>query len=119
MLGDTITITVNAVARVLSKINQDNFAAEYLLRTATEEFRVNVRHSTESAKVGIRPFERHNFELRHTVFATLTVAEVIRITATTIRCMKGDDPAAVVLTAKGETAWLSDANLAKLVAWES
>lgn len=119
MLGETITITHNTVARVLPRINQDNFAATYQLRTATEEFRVNVRHATESAKAGVVPFERHNFEFIHTTFATATTVEVKQIASFTARCLRGDDPGAALLTAKAMIAWLSDANVTKLIAWES
>lgn len=119
MLGDTITITRNAVANVLVKINQDNFTSQYLLRTATEEFRLNVRHSTESAKAGAIPFERHNIEYIHTVFATSTVPEVKQIASVTMRCQRGDDPAQMLLTAKAIIAYCSDSNLGKLIAWES
>jgi hypothetical protein len=119
MLGDTISITHNAVARVLSKINQDNYSAKYLLRTTTDEFVVNVRHSTESSKPGVIPYDRHNFEFSHTVFATPTTLEQTRIASHTIRCRRSDDPAAALLAAKAEVAWLTDANLTKLIAWES
>lgn len=120
MLGDTITITHNSVARVLSKINQDNFASEYLLRIATDEFRLIVRHSTESAaKSGVLPFERHYIEFSHTLFATSTTPEQKRISAVTVRSRRGDDPAAALLAAKAMIAWASDANLTKLIAWES
>lgn len=119
MLGDTITITRNAIANVLVKVNQDNYSSVYLLRTSTEEFRLNVRHSTESAKPGVVPFERHNIEYIHTLFATSTVPEKQEIASWTMRSRKGDDPAAALLSGKALVAWLSDANLTKLIAWES
>lgn len=119
MLGDSITITHNAVARVLSKTNQDNYSSEYLLRTATEEFRLYVRHATETAKAGIVPFERHNIEYVHTTFATLTLPEQQQRATFTVRCRRGDDPAAALLSSKGLIAWLTDVNVTKLIAWES
>jgi len=119
MLGDTISLTHNAIARVLSKINQDNYSSEYLLRTATDEYRLTVKHSTESAKPGFMPFERHSIEFRVTTFATLTVPEVINVISVVIRAKKGSDPAATLLTAKAQLAWLTDANVTKLIAWES
>lgn len=119
MLGDTITITHNTVARVLVKNNQDNYSSEYLLRTATEEFLLYVRHAKETAKAGIVPFERHNIEFVHTTFATLTTIEQQQRATFTVRCRRGDDPAQALLTAKAQVAWLSDANVTKLIAWES
>lgn len=119
MLGDTLTITHDAQSRVLSKINQDNFTSQYLLRTATEEFRINVRHATESAKPGAVPLERHNIEYIHTVFSTLTLPEYKQIVSATIRGSRGDDPAVIGKTAKALIGFLSDANVSKLIAWES
>jgi hypothetical protein len=119
MIGDTITLTHNSVSKVLSKISEANFASVYQLRSATDEFVLNVRHSTETAKAGSVPFERHNIELRHTVFATPTAFEVVNIVSTTIRCRRGSDPAATLLDAKAFNGWLSDANVGKLIAWES
>lgn len=119
MLGDTITITHNAVAKVLSKINQDNYSSEYLLRSATDEFRVKVRHATESSTKGSVPFERHNIELRVTTFATLVVDQIEHLVSFTIRTRKGSSPTDALLAAKAQVAWLSDANVTKLIAWES
>lgn len=119
MIGDTITLTHNSVSKVLSKINEANFASIYQLRTATDEFVLNVRHSTETAKPGVTPFERHNFELKHTVYATPTSFEVVNVSSATIRCKRGSDPAATLLDAKATFGWLTDANVGKLIAWES
>lgn len=119
MLGDTITVTHNAVARILSKINQDNYSSEYLLRSATDEFRIRVRHAVESSVKGAVPFERHNIEFRVTTFATLTVDQIENLVSVTIRARKGTDPAVTLLAAKAQLAWLTDANVTKLIAWES
>lgn len=119
MLGDTITITHNAVSKVLSKINQDNYSSEYLLRSATDEFRIKVRHSVESPQPGKVPFDRHNIELSVTTYATPTTSEVTNITSVTMRTRKGTDPAVALLAAKAQLGYLSDANVTKLIAWES
>lgn len=121
MLGDTITLTHNSVARVLSKINQDNYSSEYLLRTSTNEYRLNVRHGQESVakNSGVAPFERHNIELRVTTFATTTAPQIEHVVSTVVRTRKGSDPADALLAAKAAVAWMSDANLTKLIAWES
>lgn len=119
MLGDTITITHNAVSKVLSKINQDNYSSEYLLRSATDEFRIKVRHNNESSAKGEVPFERHNIELRVTTFATLVVPQVEHLTSVTIRTRKGSSPTDCLLAAKAQLGFLSDANVTKLIAWES
>ena len=52
MFADPQTLTVNAVAKALKKINQDGYSSEYLLRTSTEEFRLNLRNTTYMDKIG-------------------------------------------------------------------
>lgn len=119
MLGDTLTITHNSVSKVLSKINQDNFSTIYQLRSATEEFRCQVRHTVESAKQGAVPFDRHNIEFTHTTYATATVPAIVNVASFVIRTRAGTDPGAPLLDAKALVGWLSDANVTKLIAWES
>lgn len=119
MLGETLTITHNGVSRVLSRINQDNYAGEYRLNTGTDLFLVRVRHVIENAAKGAVPFERHSFELSVTTFATPTTFEEIHISSFVVRTRKGTLPANALLTAKAMNAWLTDANVTKLIAWES
>jgi hypothetical protein len=45
MLGTTQSITYNAVAKVLSRIADDGFSAQYYLDGGTEKFTLTVRHS--------------------------------------------------------------------------
>nr|UJQ85454.1 MAG: putative coat protein [Leviviridae sp.] len=75
----TFTITVNAVAKILNRINQDNYGSEYLLREALQEFRMKVRHSKQKpAKAGARDLDRHNLEITQTIFAVGDVLEIVR-----------------------------------------
>jgi hypothetical protein len=89
--GATITVTVNAVAKVLNRINQDNYGSEYYLRSSTDEFRMKIRHSKESPQADGRVFDRHNVELTHVVYATPTVPELKRIASSTFRVLSTDD----------------------------
>jgi hypothetical protein len=89
--GATITLTVNAVAKVLNRINQDNYGSEYYLRSSTDEFRVKIRHSKESVQADGRRFDRHNVEAEHRVFATASTPEWRRIASYTFRCFETDD----------------------------
>lgn len=68
MFADTITVTINAVAKVLTRINQDNYCSEYVLRGATEQFVLNIRNTKYTDKVRQVEVHRHNFELVHTVY---------------------------------------------------
>lgn len=94
--GATVTVTVNAVAKVLNRINQDNYGSEYYLRSATDEYRMKIRHSKESPQADGRVFDRHNVELTHTVYATGSTPEIKRIASSTFRVLSTDD-----LTAAG------------------
>jgi hypothetical protein len=89
--GATITVTVNAVAKVLNRINQDNYGSEYYLRLLTDEYRMKIRHSKESPQSDGRVFDRHNVELTHTIFAVGATAEVKRIVSSTFRILSTDD----------------------------
>jgi hypothetical protein len=89
--GSTISITVNTVAKVLNRINQDSYGSEYLLRESLQEFRLKIRHSTEKATNGSVQLDRHNIELTQKVFATATAAEIVRQSYTIIRVPYNDD----------------------------
>lgn len=70
MFADTITVTINSVAKILTRINGDGPTSEYYLKDGTTgEFRMKIRHSNYTAKDrGGRKVERHNVELVHVVF---------------------------------------------------
>lgn len=48
MIGDTIGITYNAVAKTLKKVNQDNYAADYYLEDGQIRFRLRIAHTIPS-----------------------------------------------------------------------
>ncbi len=77
--GATLTVTVNAVAKVLNRINQDNYGSEYYLRSTTDEYTVKIRHSKEAKVAGKTQNDRHNVAITHRVFAVAGVSpEVVR-----------------------------------------
>lgn len=119
MLGDTITITYNTVAKVLSKINQDSYSSEYYLREATGEFRLRFRHQYESAKSGMNPVERHNLELSYTVFGATPELDRTYIQSATFRFMKGSDAVVERNVGLASVGWQNSANIDKLLGWES
>lgn len=123
MFADPAVITINGVAKSLTRINQDKYSSEYLLRTATEEYRMNVRNTSYPDKKRNVTIDRHNVELIHTVFpvapATLST---VRKTYTVIENQRGDTLTDPVLEAAGLAGYLtasSNANLAKLMNFES
>jgi len=122
MLADPAVITINAVAKNLVRIRQDNYSAEYLLRSSTEEHRFNVRNTTGvNRKTGIKT-DRHNAELIHTVFATSTTPDIVRKSYVVIENQQGDTLVDPTYVAAGLMSFLtasSNANITKLMNFES
>lgn len=120
---DTITITVNSVAKVLIRVNSgQDYASEYRLRGTLDEFRLRIRHTTYFDKA-VRPgvtINRHNVELIHTVFpvAPLTIP-TIRKAYAVLEESGADDPAAVNQFDVGFAGFLTSANITKLLNYES
>lgn len=71
--GATITLTVNAVAKILNRINQDNYGSEYSLLTATDSWNLKIRHSTDKVDSDGMVMLRHNMYLEHITYPTATV----------------------------------------------
>jgi hypothetical protein len=59
-----------AATKSLTKINQDNRGSEYYLREATQEFRCVIRNTDEAQQTNGKRFQRHQVELKRTVFGT-------------------------------------------------
>lgn len=118
--GSTLTLTVNAVAKVLNRINQDNYGSEYYLRGTTDEFRVKIRHSKEAPEKDGRQKDRHAIEFYHTVFATSTTPVVTRQMTTTLRVYGNDDlTLAGYLVAASDVFFGSGTVQADLLTWQS
>lgn len=119
MLGDTITVTVNAVAKAMKKINQDSFSSEYLLRETLMEYRLKIRHSQEKALVSGRPMDRHNVEFTQTTYPVgSTDPGRVRQVYYVIRNSRDDAAAEVDYLGDGLADWLKT-NTPLLVGWES
>jgi len=120
MLGDTISITVNAVAKTLSKINQDGYSAEYLLRESTGEYRLKVRHQKDRPDKLGRVYDRHTADFTYTIFPdSQGLGGKTRRTYIVIVNKDDDDAASVVHIQQGLQAYLNTANATKVVGWES
>jgi hypothetical protein len=68
--ASTVAVTVNSVAKTLNRIRDDGYSSEYLLREATGEFRLKVRHSEYTDKTRGKVVNRHNLELVQVVYPT-------------------------------------------------
>jgi len=118
--GATLTLTVNSVAKVLNRINQDNFGSEYYLRASTEEYRMKIRHSKESPQVDGRYFDRHNVEVTHTVFASGGNPAVTKVFTTNNRVLSTDDVTNAGYLNAAVLAYLASGTVqADLLTWQS
>jgi len=120
MFADPAVVTINAVAKNLVRINQDKYSSEYMLRSATEEHRLNIRNTSYVDKKRGVAIDRHNVELIHTVFAVApaTLSTVRKVYAV-IENQQGDtlvDPRNVAL---GLFAFLASAKIDQLLNLES
>lgn len=91
MLANTLTLTIGGTAKVLTRINQDNYGSEYRLISATERIIMKIRHSTAMSKG--RQFDQHNV-LVEWISTPASPAEPTTMTvSTTLRGQVGTDPA--------------------------
>jgi hypothetical protein len=120
--ADTITITINSVAKVLNRINQDGYSSEYLLKETTGSFRLKIRNSTYKAASG-RLMDRHNVEFTQTIYAVSPATiNMVRKSYSVIENDQTDLAADVLLYNLGFFAFFtasSGANITKLLNFES
>lgn len=120
MFADTITFTINAVAKVLTRINQDGYSSEYLLKETDGEFRAKLRNSSYTRNGTSIKVDRHNVELIHTVYPVAPATQpIIRKTYVVFENDNGD---ALVSNSKNTASvmvFMSEANITKLLNWES
>jgi hypothetical protein len=123
MFADPTTVTINAVGKVLQRINQDGYSSEYLLRSSTDEHRLRLRNNSYLDKKRGVMIDRHTAELTHTVFAVAPATlSTVRKVYTVIENQQGDTLVDPTNVAAGLYAWLvasSNANITKLLNFES
>jgi len=116
--SDPLVITVNSVAKSLSRINQDKYSSEYFLREGLQEFRLKLRNTSYTNRFGVLT-DRHNAELVNIVYATLTAPALERKAYSVYEHARSDTDAAVLQTANGFIAFNTSANIQKLLNYES
>jgi len=118
--GDTITITINSVAKVLNKINQDGYTSEYLLRDTDREFSLTIRNSRDKTVVNGFRQERHYVTFSETIYAVTDVSpQYVRVMSGTILYDKTDTKASALLSFVGFVDFLTSANMGKMLDFES
>lgn len=123
MLGETLTLTPDGsggTAVTLSRINQDAYSAEYIKKDTLHEWRVRIKHSKDTVKVGTQPFDRHVVTFEQFVYPTVAQPlGILRSATLTIRNSPYDAEADVTNLGEALTFWATDLNLTKLFGWES
>lgn len=119
--GATLTLTVNSVAKVLNRINDQDYGSEYYLRNAgVEEYRVTIRHSKESPLSDGKRMDRHLVTIIHTVFGVSPALDVQRIVTFTIRCKENDDLTAFGYLFAAAVDYVDNATVqGDLLTWQS
>lgn len=122
MFSDTITITINSVAKTLNRISQDKYSSEYFLRGTDDEFRLRIRNTSyvDKTRNGGLPVDRHNVEVIQTVYPTVDRAHPrIRKYYSVFELDQGDTITDIVNFTVGCNAFLSSGNATKMANWES
>lgn len=117
--ADTITITINSVAKTLTRINQDGYSSEYFLRGSTDEFRLKIRNSSYVSKTSGKTVDRHNVEFTQVVYATSTVPQINRKAYAVLENERNDGVTDPLNFDLGYIAFFTSANITKLLNYES
>lgn len=107
----TITLTLNSVAKVLNRINQDSYGSEYSMKSSTESIVMQIRHSVDSADAQGVKMDRHNIFVTHIIYATPLALEQKYTATGTFRMNSQGDPAKCGYLAAGLTDWLDTAGV--------
>jgi hypothetical protein len=117
MIGDTVALTYNAGTVTLARINQDNHGAEYYASSGNDRFTLSVKHTIPGRG---KPGESHlarldveHYDANGLLLRTSSAWTVIR-TDNGIQVNTDSE-----LATKALTAFLSAANITKLVNRES
>jgi len=119
-LSDPLCFTINSVAKNLVRVNQDQYSSEYRLRSGSDEFVANVRHTSRLNQTTGLTTNRHNVELVQKVFPiSPSVITTVRKAYLVFEHSDGDtvaDPQNLVV---GFAAFFTAGNVLKLMGWES
>lgn len=120
MFADTITITINSVAKNLQRIVDNEGSSKYRLREADGEYNLIIRQSTYRRKGAVMNTERHALELTHTLYPVAPATEpIIRKQYTVLENEIRDTTASVQKFSSGFAAFLTDAIALKLINGEN
>nr|UJQ85442.1 MAG: hypothetical protein 2 [Leviviridae sp.] len=120
MFSDTLVVTIDGVANTLVRVNQDAYSSEYRLKGVGGEFTMRIRNTSYKDKVRGVTVDRHNFELIKLIYpvAPAVTPEIRKVYAV----FENDASANLTNSAKhtvGSLAFLTEANVTKMLNWES
>jgi len=119
MLGNTLVLPQVGGNITLIKINQDNYSSEYLFKDANTQYNAKIRHSRTKA-TALRPsYDRHNFEVVQTVYATGGNPEFQRKFYFVLEALASDTNVILADAVSDLAIATSNAFLVSLLAWES
>nr|URG16088.1 MAG: coat protein [Leviviridae sp.] len=116
-IANPLVLTYNAGTKSLVRINQDQYGSEYYLREATQDFRVKIRHSKESAQKNGVVLERHNVELTQTVFGVSGAPDEVMQVYVVVRNAKTSTSANVAKLGDALSAFLDNTHYQDLTNW--
>lgn len=119
MFADPLALTINGAAKSLPKVNQDSYGSEYFLREADRSFEVRIRHTRGKPNASGVGSDRHNIRIKEEIFPTATVVGRSRVANITIENLSDDVAASVDDGALALFTFLSAANIAKMIGFES
>lgn len=115
MFPATITLTVNAVAKILNRVNQDSYGSEYQLADVSDAWNLKIRHSIDAKDGDGLVMKRHNVFVEHVVYPTATTLMKKDTFTVTIRHDQYQAPLSVTDIAKAVNVWLgTGSNLADI-----
>ncbi|DAD52820.1 coat protein [ssRNA phage SRR7976357_12] len=111
----TITLTVNAVAKVLNRVNQDSYGSEYSLIDTLDSWNLKIRHTEDSPDGDGLVMRRHNVFVEHVVYPTPTALMQKDTVSLVMRQDKNHGPTDMINICKAVNVWLGAAtNIADL-----
>jgi hypothetical protein len=119
MLGSTLVLPQVGGNITLVKINQDVYSSEYMFRNATSRYVAKIRHSKTKPDANGVEYDRHNFEVVQTVFASGSVAEYYRKFYFVYENLPSDTSVDLGDAVADLAIATSDAFLTSLQGWES
>lgn len=121
MFGNTLTLSVAAANDTVAiRINGGNeYSSEYLCKAALHEVRIKIRHSKTKATADRPSYDRHNFEVVKTVWATATVPQYIKKMYFVFELLPSDDDLTLIDAIADWMIASTGGNLTSLRNWES